>query len=585
VKCGKMGGGRLAALGERWAMRRAAGEVGEWSGWPEGARCGEPPEVVRRLLGLRGIAGGGEAVEHLLPRLGALGDPLELEEMGVAVARVLAAVDGGEDIVLYGDYDVDGVSSLALLEGVLAAYGAKFRSFLPHRMDEGYGLGRAGLERCLGEGEPGLLIAVDCGTSSADEIRWLGERGIDVVVLDHHELPSWGRPPCVALVNPKAEEGRKYGYLCSAGVVFKLAHALMKERRVEGYELKGQLDLVALATVADIVPLVGENRLLVRHGLKVMADTARPGLVALKEVAGVAGLVDASDVGFRLGPRLNAAGRLESAQLALDLLRCRDLGEARDIARQLDANNRERQEIERLVEAEAVAQMEREYPPEGNAVLVLAGEGWHPGVVGIVASRIMRRAHRPTFVIGVGEDGEGKGSGRSVAGVSLVECLEGCRDLLLAGGGHEMAAGLRLRGEQVAEFRRRANAQVFGMGDLEVLRPVVECDVELMPWEVSWDLFRWLELLGPHGAGCPRPVFLARGVMPVGEVRVMKGKHVRVRVGGGGGSAELLYFSAPVGAMPEPPWDVAYQVGKNEYRGEVSLQMTVRGLRSAGEVG
>ncbi|MGZ5025422.1 MAG: single-stranded-DNA-specific exonuclease RecJ, partial [Chthoniobacterales bacterium] len=306
--------------------------------------CGLP--CIANLLKRKGFACADEVSAFLQPRLRSLGDPFLLPNMRQAIDRIFQAIDRRERIVLFGDYDADGVTSLALLDEMLCAYGAAPELFLPLRMEEGYGLSRESVERCWQEYQPQLVIAVDCGTSSVDEIADLKQRGADVIVLDHHE-PKSALPDCVAVVNPKISEECELRYLCSAGVVFKLCHALLKTRPLDSFDLKSQLDLVALGTVADIVPLQGENRVLVHHGLRQLLRTRRVGIRKLMEVAAIKSTVCAEDIGFRLGPRLNAAGRLTTAEKALRLLRTQDEAEAAELATELDVQNRERQTVEK----------------------------------------------------------------------------------------------------------------------------------------------------------------------------------------------------------------------------------------------
>lgn len=539
--------------------------------------------LVRHLLAQRGIRGGEAAERFLNPRLKELGDPFLLPDMEKAVARLLRAVDAGEAVVLYGDYDVDGVTSLTLLHTLLMAYGLEVRCFLPLRMEEGYGITREGLERCLSEGPVSLLVAVDCGTTSKVETAWLAERGIEVIVLDHHEPDPERLPEAVAVVNPK--RGLGWHYLCSAGVVFKVAHAMGKRRRLPpDFDLKGELDLVALATVADIMPLVEENRLLVRQGLDRLGGTRRVGLRALMEVSGIHEPYTSMDLGFRLGPRLNAAGRLDTAHAALDLLLCEDYDEAREIARDLDLQNRERQTLEQRIQSEAAAQAEQwmktETPPLS---LVIASRGWHPGVVGIVAARLMRQFYRPVFVISVDEEGQGKGSGRSVPGVSLVAALDSCRPLLLGGGGHEMAAGVTVREENISAFREAFDAHVrqqVGDGQLE---PHLYLDAETRLEELTMDFLDDYDQLQPFGSSNPQPVFMARGVYPSAEPRLLRDRHWRLEVIQDGTMRTAMWFNAGEQALPPPPWDIAFHVDRNVFRGNVSVQLLVQGLKRAGE--
>ncbi len=539
--------------------------------------CGKSP-LVCRLLAQRGIRGGGEAERFLNPRLKELGDPFALPDMAAAVTRLLQAVDAGEAVVLFGDYDVDGVTSLTLLHTLLQAYGLTSRCFLPLRMEEGYGLSRDGLERCLAEGPATLLVAVDCGTTAKEETAWLKSQGIDVIILDHHEPDPSRRPEVTALVNPKCGTG--WHYLCSAGVVFKVAHAMMKKRMAPGFDLKAELDLVALATVADIMPLVEENRLMVRQGLHCLATTRRTGLKALIEVAGVTEPYTSMDLGFRLGPRLNAAGRLDTAHAALDLLLCEDAGGACGIARDLDLQNRERQTLEQQIQAEAAAQaMEWMSGEEVPQSLVIASRGWHSGVVGIVAARLMRQFYRPVFVIAVDDEGQGKGSGRSVPGVSLVSALDACRPLLTSGGGHDMAAGVGLREENIGAFRAAFAAHVREQTGGASLEPVLHLDAEVRLDELTMEFLDDYDQLQPFGSGNPQPLFMVRSVYPSAEPRLLRDRHWRLELMQNGITRTAMWFNAGGQKLPPAPWDLAFHVDRNTFRGNTTIQLLVQALR------
>ncbi|MDQ6624724.1 MAG: single-stranded-DNA-specific exonuclease RecJ, partial [Verrucomicrobiota bacterium] len=493
------------------------------------------------------------------------------------------AIDRRERVVLFGDYDVDGVTSLALMAEMLRAYGADPKLFLPLRMDEGYGLSRESVDRCWQLHEPQLLIAVDCGTSSVAEIAELKARGADVIVLDHHE-PKSEQPDCVATVNPKIGDECAYRYLCSAGVVFKVCHALLKLRPVAGFDLKEQLDLVALATVADIVPLERENRLLVHHGSKRASQRARLGLRKLMEVAGVRPPVCAEDIGFRLGPRLNAAGRLTSAEAALRLLLTHDETEASELAAMLDRQNRERQQVEKEIFAAADEQVRSNFDPSRDAAIVVADRGWHPGVLGIVASRLTRKYHRPTIVIGIDGDGVGKASGRSIEGLSLVAALDRCGELLEKFGGHEMAAGLTIREENVAAFGEQFRAVAREMLSEEHLQPCLHLDHEVTFAELNGDLLQWHELLEPFGNGNLQPTFFAREVEPVAPPKLVKDKHLVLRLRQRNYHARAIYFDGASAELPKPPWDVAFRIQGDEYEGEKRLQVQVQALRAAAPI-
>jgi single-stranded-DNA-specific exonuclease len=517
--------------------------------------------------------------QFLHPRLKDLGDPHALPGVEAAVRRILEAVDRRESVVLYGDYDVDGVSSLALLGTVLGAYGLEPRPFLPTRLEEGYGLSMKGIENCLEGHSPDLLIAADCGTNSREEAKRLGELGIDLIILDHHEPSPEGVAPCVALVNPKL--GDDYHYLCTAGVVFKIAHALLRARPVPGFDLKEHLDIVALGTIADIVPLEAENRLFARRGLAQLERTLRPGLVALKSVAGVTSPIRTHDVGFKLGPRLNASGRLDTAVASLDLLLCQDPARARLLAESLDRQNRERQELELATREDAERLIASLSAAQRSHAIVVGSRGWHPGVVGIVASRISKQYHRPTFIIGIDENGLGKGSGRSIPGISLVEALDSCRELIEAGGGHEMAAGVSVREENLDAFREALIRSVEAQAETDTLVPKLLIDAEIRFSELTLELLDSYELLRPFGTSNPQPVFMSTSVRPAAEPRVIKEKHLKFRFEQDGVELEAIHFNGAGLELPKPPWDIAFMIDRSEYRGREQINILLQAVRKA----
>ena len=535
------------------------------------------------LLRRKGFTCAEEVNAFLQPRLRSLSDPFLLPHMSVAVDRMFRAIDARERVVLFGDYDVDGVTSLSLLSTMLRAYGADVELFLPLRMEEGYGLTRESVERCWELHKPELLIAVDCGTSSVAEIADLAQRGTDVIVLDHHE-PKESLPACVAVVNPKISDDCALRYLCSAGIVFKVCHALLKRRPLESFDLKAQLDLVALGTVADIVPLQGENRTLVHHGLRQLGRSPRAGVRKLMEVAGVREPVCAEDIGFRLGPRLNAAGRLDTAERALRLLITEDETEAAELAALLDVQNRERQTVEKEICAAAEEQVAKNFDAARDAAIVVGARDWHPGVLGIVASRLARKYHRPTFVVGFDASGVGKGSGRSIEGLSLVKALGCCAEWLEKYGGHEMAAGLAIREANfprfAEEFRRCAREQ---LSDAD-LQPRLHIDHEVALSDLNPLLLSWHEALEPFGNANAQPTFFVREVEPSVAPETLKEKHLVLRLRQRNRHTRAIYFNGAEATLPPPPWDVAFRIQADEYQGERRLQLQVQALRPAARV-
>jgi single-stranded-DNA-specific exonuclease len=538
--------------------------------------CGLP--WIARLLQRRGLLNDEQAVDFLRPRLRQLSDPFLLPNMHLAVDRILRAITDRQRIVLYGDYDVDGVTSLALLNEMLCAYGAAPALFLPSRMEEGYGLSVEGIERCWQAHQPQLLIAVDCGTGSRAEVADIRARGADVIVLDHHE-PKGQLPDCVAVVNPKATANTAFSYLCSVGIVFKLCHALLKTRPLPGFDLRRRLDLVALGTVADIVPLEAENRILVHHGAREIAHRRLLGMSQLMDIAAVRPPIAAEHIGFRLGPRLNAAGRLTTAEKALRLLLTTDAAEAVALAAALDRQNRDRQSVEREIVQAAEGRIAQENLSESVAI-ILGDRDWHPGVLGIVASRIARRYHRPTIIVGFDDAGFGKGSGRSIPGLSLVNALGRCGDLLEKFGGHEMAAGLTIRAENFSAFTAAFEESCRGLLSAEHFEPCLHLDDELTLRDLSRELLRWHELLQPFGQGNPQPLFLVRGVEPVAPPQILKEMHLVLRLRQNGRLQRAIFFGGAEEPLPEPPWDMAFRIRPDEYEGETRLQMQVEAIRA-----
>ncbi len=553
--------------------------LGALSGSPLGR---ELPPLILHLLAQRGLDTEAAARSFLAPRLSGLGDPFVLPAMQEAVARIFRAIDEKEPVILYGDYDVDGVTSISLLTHTLRAYGLDPKAYLPLRMEEGYGLSLDGLARCFERhGKPGLLIALDCGTGAVAEAAWLQSQGVDCVIVDHHEPPAT-LPSCVALVNPKLEgEGSCHTYFCTVGLVFKLAHALLKTRRVEGFDLRDHLDLVAMGTVADLVPLKDENRALVRKGLEVLAETRCLGLQALKAITGLNGFIQAHHIGFRLGPRLNAAGRLDTAQTSLDLLLCQEEGEAREYAELLDLHNRERQEVENAVQREAQAMLTANPELSAGECMVLGSRGWHPGVVGIVASRLMRDHHRPVVMLAFDGHGMGKGSGRSVPGISLVAALDACRPLLEKGGGHPMAVGVSIREENLAAFREAMVAAVRAQVRSDELAPRLHIDAEIRLSDLEPGFLDAYTRMEPFGMGNAEPVFLCRQVEPGLPGQVLKEKHWKLLLRQGAEARPAMWFNAPVNHAPPPPWDVVLKIQRHEWRGQLSWQLMICDVRTS----
>ncbi|MBN2068855.1 MAG: single-stranded-DNA-specific exonuclease RecJ [Opitutales bacterium] len=491
--------------------------------WIYNAVNGAPVAALSRSMGISkiaatllvklGITDRREAQEFLNPLLRMLQDPFALKNMDLAVARIRKAMRKGESIMVFGDYDVDGVTSTTFLSSVLRRFGIRPNYIVPLRQEEGYGLSIAALERALKDGTPNLLIAVDCGTNSKTEVAYLRERGVDVVILDHHTSKEDLPEDCV-IVNPHVYDGedQKWSQLCAVGIVFKCVHALLKALREEGDELahqiklKDYLDLVAMGTIADLVPLRGENRILAKTGLVKLKETPRAGLNALFEVCNMqlGDEVSPYDISFKLGPRINACGRLADATNPIELLLSEDWSECRTRANELNDLNRQRQEIERSIAEEAEQMVNDHY--SNRAGLVLYNEDWHSGVVGIVASRISHLFHRPTIVLGR-EGVAAKGSGRSIRGINLVDALNRCTHLLENWGGHPMAVGVGLNLEHLEAFRDAFNDAVLHSVDNEMPEPELDITCRIQVEDLGEHLLQELDQLAPFGQGNPEPVF------------------------------------------------------------------------------
>jgi single-stranded-DNA-specific exonuclease len=537
----------------------------------------------------RGLDDGIRATEFLEPRLKQVTDPFALPGMRAAVERLFQARGPGQRVVIFGDYDVDGITATALLIELFTALGWLIQYFLPRRLDEGYGLTREGAENCLQQCRPTLLVAVDCGSTAVETIRWLREVGVDTIVLDHHQIAR-PAPPAIALVNPQLLERRDdpSAGLCSVGLAFKLAYAIVKEGRARGleaalqYDLRPLLDLVGLGTVADMVPLTGENRILAVAGLERLERTERAGLRALKSVAQTRQPLGVYEVGFQLGPRLNAAGRLENASDALELLLCREPDHAAMLALKLDTQNRERQRIERAIADEAIGTVRTRFDPAVDYVIVEGRLLWHIGVVGIVASRVQKAFHRPTIILG-GNGDEWRGSGRSIDGFDLAAALRHCDDLLLRHGGHAMAAGVAMRGDQVDALRLRLNQYARRNLPPQRLEPVLRLDGELTLGTLTVDLLHQLAGIEPVGQGNPPIQFAVRGVRLGRAPRRMgkKEQHAKLMITDGENSGEAVWWNCDDALLPQGVFDLAVAPQLNHYNGRTSVQLRVLDWRAS----
>ncbi len=544
------------------------------------------PLLLARILAQRGFAEPDAARRFLSSSLSTdLPSPDLLAGMHDAVERICRALRDGERICIWGDYDVDGTTGAAVLVSFLREIGREAMFYIPHRIEEGYGMSRQGIEH-LHSREVALIITVDCGISNADEVAYARTLGMDVVIVDHHQLPERLPDAAAAVINPQRTDcGFPDKGLCAAGLAFYLVIGLRASLRESGWfepdgvpDIRRHLDIVTLGTIADMVPLRGTNRVLTRRGLVELESSTRPGIVALREVAGVrSGAVDAGTVAFQLGPRINAAGRMDAAVKVVEMLTTDSAETAEEIARELDEHNRERRETEARVLDEALAQVD-EKRLQDRWSIVVGSPGWHPGVLGIVASRIVERFHRPTIVIGF-EDGEGKGSGRSIRGFHMVRAMRRCADLLERFGGHEYAGGLSIREDNLEPFAARFEEAATELLNEEDLLPYLDIDAEVDFRQLSLGLVRELRQLGPFGVGNPEPVFETHGVEvcerrdfnTVSRFRLRHDRHTVTAVAFGPPEKLPVRLGDKV--------DVAYRLRENEWQGTCAMELRLLDVR------
>ena len=524
-------------MAKQWTIQPPFADAGRLA-----AGLGVHP-LVAGTLGQRGYVTVEAARAFLKPDLTLLHPPEALPGLTVAAERLVVAARDREPIVIYGDYDVDGITAAAILWKALRLADANVRIYVPHRIEEGYGLNLEAVEHLAGEGAR-VLVTVDCGIAGHAEVTRARELGLDVIVTDHHEADPDRLPPALAIVNPKLP-GSDYPFrdLAGAGVAMKLAWAIGqtlsgRDRVDKPFRefLIAATGLAALGTIADVVPLVGENHVLARFGLQALSASSHPGIAALREVGRLQGkAIDAHHIGYVIGPRLNAAGRLGHAGEAVELLTTAGPDAAMEIAQELDRQNRRRREVEQEILEEADAQVGATFSPERDAAIVAAGRGWHAGVIGIVASRLVEKYHRPTVLIGI-DDRQAQGSGRSIPGFHLFQALAACREHLTTFGGHTMAAGLRMPPDGVEPFREAFLAHAARHLAPDDLTPRLTVDAEVDPAQVTLETARVLEDLGPFGAGNPRPVFATREVRVVGQPKRIgrRGAHLAMHVTSGG---------------------------------------------------
>ena len=530
--------------------------------------------LLAGILAARGITDPTEALT-LLAGEEELSDPMLLTDMDKACARILEAIDKEQTIVVYGDYDVDGVTATALLYQHLKGMGASVKCMLPSREGDGYGLSKNAIQSIHDKGCQ-LIVTVDNGISALEEAEFAASLGVDLIVTDHH-LPHDALPKAVAVVDPRrADDHSPFKGLCGAGVAFKLCAALDGCPPEEMLDYCG--DLAAVGTVADVMPLTGENRTLVKAGLKLLQQTDRPGISALLEEVGLGGKpITAENVSYAIAPRINAAGRMDNAVTALQLVLCEDEERAEELAHKLNEINVARQETEQELVKAAQEQLDAEPAILEDRVILIWGRDWHPGVIGIVASRLVEKTGRPVIVVSVDEHGEGKGSGRSVQGFNLHECIASCEDILLRFGGHAMAAGLSVREENLPELRRRLNE--WAARECAVLfTPPLECDLSIHLDRITVESVRRLEQLAPYGAENPTPVFVLEKAVIDGIFSVSEGKHCRLRLRQGNASIYAVWFGMPPEQLPYTMGDVV------DAAVNLSVYESLRGAQLSGRI-
>ncbi|HEX8286900.1 MAG TPA: single-stranded-DNA-specific exonuclease RecJ [Pyrinomonadaceae bacterium] len=542
--------------------------------------------IVAALLISRGYAAEEDAHKFLNPSYDHIHEPFLMKGLKEAVGRILKAVENKEKILIWGDYDVDGTTGTVVLRKALELLGAQTGFHVPNRFTEGYGINIPALEKAKEKGFS-LVISVDCGIRSFEPLQWAKENGIDVIVTDHHlSDEARGNPPAFAVVNPN-QPGCEYPdkNLAGVGVAFKLVHALLREKGKENL-VKGFLKVVAIGTVADIMKLTGENRAIVTLGLQDLPRARNHGLKALMEVSDCHSEMTSYHIGFRIAPRINAAGRMESARQVVELFEAESFEKARELAEILDSRNRERQKIQREITERALF----EYIENGGStnqthVAVIAGEGWHRGVIGLAASKISERLHRPAIVISM-ENGVGHGSARSISGYHLLNGLETCGDLMEQFGGHAAAAGMKIKCENIERLRETINRHAFENLRDEDLIPELKVDAVVSSNTLGLSLVEDLKCLEPFGMGNNKPIFATKDLFLQTEPFVMKEKHLKLKLADSAGKQfEAVWWdgvekSKEQTLKPKNRIELAYSPEANSWNGNTRLQLVVEDLRT-----
>ncbi len=538
------------------------------------------PPILSQILTSRDILEIDDAKRFLSPSLADLHNPFLMKDMRTGVNRVVRALRNRESIVVYGDYDADGITSVVILLKFLRLLDPSVSYHIPDRIGEGYSLNRAAIDRFKNRGV-NLIVTVDCGISDLEEVAYASSLGIDTIILDHHEVPA-SLPAAVAVINPhRADCPFPFKDLAAVGIAFNFLIALRGVLREEGFwndrtypNLRQSLDLVALGTIGDISPLVDENRIFAKIGMELVTEGRRAGIRALKEVCGIESqVVESTKASFNLIPRINAAGRVASPREAVDLLLTEDMNAARLLARQLDAYNRRRQDIEREILAEILREIESTIDHENARSLVFASTRWHPGVIGIVASRLVDRYYRPAILISL-KDGIGKGSGRSIADFDIYRGLQRCDSLLLSFGGHRFAAGISIREENIPDFRDLLESVIQEETQASDMVSQTLIDAECRLQDITHGLLSQIEALAPYGACNPEPVLCVRNVNVVSP-SVVGNNHLRMRINASGVHCNSIWFSKGhyLETITGLPVDIAFTPQINTWNGLSDIQL------------
>jgi single-stranded-DNA-specific exonuclease len=540
------------------------------------------PTIIAKILLNRGIDTYEKAKLFFRGKIKNLYDPFLLTDMQKAVDRIIKAIIHHEKILIYGDYDVDGITAVSMLYLLLKQIGANVQFYIPHRVQEGYGISTSGIDEAA-KLQIDLIISVDCGVTAIKEVEYARQLNMDLIISDHHE-PGIQLPNAYAILNPKCEDSNyPFQELAGVGVAYKLAQALITALNLEVSIIEDFVDLVAIGSAADIVPLIDENRIFVKEGLIKLNETKRPGLKALLQVAGLLNKpIGSGQIVFIIAPRINAVGRMGNAERAIELFTTKDYDRALEIANIFEVENRQRKNIDEETFRMAQQMVEENYDLANSYGLVLDQDGWHPGVIGIVASRVVEKYYRPTIMIST-EDNIGKGSARSISGFDIYLALKHCEDLLIGYGGHKYAAGLTIEKDKIDKFRERFNQIAFQQLDEDLLSPKLRIESEIRLSDINSRLYKFLKLLAPFGPQNMRPVFLSQKLQVVGTPMVVGNNHLKFKVRQDGivldaigfNLGDLIYRIEP-GASN---LDMAYVIEENTYLGRTSLQLRVKDLR------